>query len=174
MATWKSKREQDLRHVFESKDDIHEAASILLAIVGEGNEIVSFNDVVKYKLDIPRDGDVPTAMVKEFVRLQEMVFNDRSDIKQVAEDSGTVLVVVDCRGKPSIRSGWSEPFGFAIRESAAGNAEEAARVQLATGSLRKIIERREADGTLPRAAAESARSLLLGAGSLINDGTGRQ
>ncbi len=169
MKTWKWKREQDLKYVFEDPDDIKEAALIAILLL-EQYDNVTFHMLVKQKMDIPLEGDVPTATAEEFARMSEMTRNNRGDIKDAAEEEGVRLVITDEKERSIMRSGL-KPFGFARRESEAGDVQDKAQASMAAGKMSKILRFREETGLLAKEKAESARALLAGATSLIDGKT---
>lgn len=138
-----------------SRNGVADAASLLIELLREGGEVVTFANIVKRKMNLTGD-TVPDALARTFADGIEAVTEERLRIKEAVEDAGEFrLCVVDRLNQSVMRGG--PPFGFSHRHSTSGQADEAVQAHMTVAKLEKIATRRVSAGLL--AADDSARIL---------------
>jgi hypothetical protein len=138
-----------------SRGGVADAASLLIGLLREGSERVTFAMIVKRKMGLAGDS-VPDALARTFADAIEAVTEERLRIKEAVEDFGEYrLCVIDQLNRSAIRGG--PPAGFSLRESAVGRADEAVQAHMTVAKLEKIAKRRVSAGLL--SAEESSRAI---------------
>lgn len=145
-----------------SRDGVSDAASLLVSLLEEGNEKVTFGMIVKRKMGLTGDS-VPDSLARTFADAIEAVTEERLRIKEAVEDLGAYrLCVIDQTNRSAIRGG--APFGFSLRESTVGEADERAQAEMTVAKVRKMAIRRVEAGKVSAEdstrAIESVRNVL--------------
>lgn len=147
-----------------SRAGVSDAAALLIELLREGNENVTFPMIVKRKMGLAGDS-VPDALARTFADGVEAVAEERNRIRDAVEDAGEYrLCVVDQFSRPAIRGG--APYGFGLRQTAAGREDEMVQAHMTVAKLEKIANRRVNAGLL---SAEDSSRVIEGVRGVLAD-----
>lgn len=131
---------------------------LVIQLLADGRRRVSYAEIVKLALEITGDS-IPEALARTFADGVECITQNRLAIKEAVEAIGDhQLVIVDAAGHSVLRVGRATPSGFALRGTEEGMTTDKARIDMALGNVRKVLEARQPEA-LP--ALDNFRERLL-------------
>jgi hypothetical protein len=142
---------------------VSDAASVLIEMLREGHEVVTFSKIVKRKMNLTGD-TVPDALARTFADGIEAVCEERLRIKEAVEDAGEFnLCVVDNANRSVLRGGY--PYAFSHRRSVSGQEDESVQTQMTIAKLAHAANRRVRAGLLSQ---EDSSEMIDGVRGLLS------
>lgn len=142
-------------------DPLAEPAEIAIKRFHLGLRPVSANDIMRDKLLITGD-DIPPELLDEFHDGRKAIIQERAAIAMLIQDGGYDVCIINSDGHSTF-AGRNEPYGFDLRESAAGLEDRRAQIQRTSAKLAKQFRAGINSGQVTREEIQAAATKLLDA-----------